>query len=164
MACVVQPQTLQEQYLRIHIRANSNTEQEQSVKYLVSSKVVDFLTPIVAECNTKQQAESAILDNLYNIECVCNQVLAEQGYSYKASARLDNECFPTRVYNGYTLESGFYDALIIELGSGKGENWWCVVYPPLCFKESAGYIYKSKILCIINDFFNKGEKNNEKTT
>ena len=69
------------------------------------------------------------------------------------------EEFPTRVYGGLTLENGFYDALIIELGSGKGDNWWCVVYPPLCFSgEGTNYVYKSKLKQIINDFYEKQKR------
>ena len=151
-------QTANAEYLRIHIRANSNAQNEQSIKYAVSNKVVEFLTPIVAECNSKQRAMELLENNLNNIESVANTVLRENGYSYVANAYLCEEKFPTRVYNGFTLESGIYDALIIELGSGKGQNWWCVLYPPLCFTENvAGYHYKSKILEIINDFLNKGK-------
>ena len=148
----------QTEYLRIHIRANSNDQAEQSIKYAVSNKVVEFLTPIVAECDSKQKAIELLTNNLNNIESVANKVLSDGGFNYSARAKLCEEKFPTRVYNGFTLECGIYDALIIELGSGLGENWWCVVYPPLCFTDSvAGYRYKSKILEIINDFLNKGK-------
>lgn len=160
VGCFYSGQATSEQYLRIHIRADSNDEQAQSIKYEVSKKVVDYLTPLVSECVTKEDAITMLEDNLNNIEKVCNGVLKSGGYDYVATARIDNECFPTRVYDSLTLEHGYYDALIINLGSGKGNNWWCVVYPPLCFKDSgAGYVYKSKILCIINDFLSKrGEK------
>ena len=70
------------------------------------------------------------------------------------STKLNNEYFPTRAYDDLVLENGYYDALIIELGSGKGDNWWCVVYPPLCFADCTQKIeYKSKFLEIINKIF-----------
>ncbi len=144
------------EYLRIHVRANSNLIEEQQVKYKVKDAVVEYLTPFIAECNTKQKAQKMLLDNLSQIETVANNVLTSNGFNYKAKASVRREEFPTRVYENVTLSAGVYEALILELGSGLGDNWWCVVYPPLCFTgEGAGYVYKSKILQIINRFFNK---------
>lgn len=147
------------EYLRIHIRADSNSEEDQNVKYYVKEKVVEYLTPIVSECKTKKAAESAINGSVSGIEKVCDAALKEKGFSYSAKATVKEELFPTRTYNDLTLDGGIYDALIIELGSGKGDNWWCVVYPPLCFTESrVSYVYKSKIKEIIDGFFNKEKK------
>ena len=155
--CIFIPQqNANTQYLRIHIRANSNLEIDQSVKYLVKDKVVSYLTPLIAECDTKQKAQRTLEENLINIENVANSVLKSKGFNYVSSAKINTEAFPTRAYNNLTLEAGSYDALIINLGSGSGDNWWCVVYPPLCFTgEGTSYIYKSKIYEIINKFFNR---------
>ena len=147
---------LHTEYLRIHIRADSNEQQAQSVKYRVKDAVVAYLTPIIAECDTKQKAESVLKERLSEIEKVADKVLIEQGFDYTSHAKINTENFPTRSYGDFTLESGYYDALIIELGSGKGDNWWCVVYPPLCFTGSGtNYVYKSKILEIIKRFSEK---------
>lgn len=144
------------EYLRIHIRANSNLEKDQQVKYIVKDKIVEYLTPYIAECDTKQKAERLLENNLSGIEQVAKLVLQEKGFNYSVKASVKKENFPTRVYEGVCLESGVYDALIIELGDGFGDNWWCVVYPPLCFTgEGQSVVYRSKILDIINDFFNK---------
>ncbi|MBQ3493164.1 MAG: stage II sporulation protein R [Clostridia bacterium] len=144
------------EYLRIHIRANSNEFIDQNVKYKVKSAVVEFLTPYIANCKDKKSAEDMLSSNLTAIKQVCNDVLKQNGFNYTANAKIKNEEFPTRVYEGVQLESGFYDALIIELGCGEGDNWWCVVYPPLCFVgKDSGYVYRSKILDVINDFLNK---------
>ncbi|MBQ8685685.1 MAG: stage II sporulation protein R [Clostridia bacterium] len=138
-------------YLRIHIRAHSNAEEAQAVKYLVRDGVVDFLTPLVAECETKEGAIESVENALADIERVASAVLTENGYAYGARAEVKTEEFPTRVYGEYTLPAGEYAALIVELGEGKGDNWWCVVYPPLCFTGASGenVVYKSKILEII---------------
>lgn len=142
--------------LRIHIRADSNDTEDQQVKYKVKDAVVEFLTPKLSDCTTKSKAEETIKGLLPEIETVCDSVLEKNGYDYKSKAKINVEEFPTRVYGGLTLENGFYDALIIELGSGSGDNWWCVVYPPLCFTgEGKNYVYKSKIKQIINDFYEK---------
>ena len=150
----------QTEYLRIHIRADSNSAVDQAVKYKVKDAVVEFLTPFIAECDTKAKAERMLNEKLADVERVADTILEQNGFSYTSKAGIKKEEFPTRIYGQVELEKGFYDALIINLGSGKGDNWWCVVYPPLCFTESglSGYVYRSKILDIINDFFNK-EKN-----
>lgn len=142
------------EYLRIHIRANSNSELDQSVKYKVKNAVVEFLTPKIAECNSFDKAINLLTDNLDGIEKVADNVLKKEGFLYQSKASVKNEKFPTRKYDDLVLDGGFYDALIIELGSGKGDNWWCVVYPPLCFVGAGtGYEYKSKLMQIIDDFF-----------
>ena len=149
----------EKKYLRIHIRANSNLSVDQQVKYLVKDKVVEFLTPYIALCDTKQKAENMLCSNLENIEKVATSVLRTNGFNYSVKASVKNEQFPTRYYQDLCLESGFYDALILELGKAQGDNWWCVVYPPLCFTgKGQNYKYKSKILDIISDFFNKERK------
>ncbi len=142
------------EYLRMHIRADSNDEEAQAVKYKVRDRVVTFLTPTVANCGNKRAAMEKLGGMLKEIEDVAEEVLLENGFSYGARASIRKEEFPTRVYEDVTLESGVYDALIIELGSGKGDNWWCVVYPPLCFGgQGADIVYKSKIREIIEKFF-----------
>ena len=149
-------ENVNKEYLRIHVRANSNAEIDQSVKYEVKDEVVKYLTPFIAECDTKQKAEKMLNDNLPNIEAVADAVLSRRGFNYKSNAKIANEEFPTRVYGELVLDGGFYDALILELGSGTGDNWWCVVYPPLCFTgNGVKYEYKSKILQVIDDFLNK---------
>ncbi len=137
--------------LRMHIRAHSNDESAQAVKYLVRDEVVDYLTPLVAQYQTKTDAVAGVEAHLADIEQTATAVLCRNGFSYTATASIRQESFPTRVYQHYTLPAGEYTALIIELGEGKGDNWWCVVYPPLCFAAPSGenVVYKSKIAEII---------------
>lgn len=146
-------------YLRIHIRANSNLEQDQNVKYKIKDKLVDYLTPKIANCTNKQQVVDMINENRCQLENITNNLLKEDGFNYVAHIKIDTEMFPTRTYEGYTLQSGVYDAIIVELGSAIGNNWWCVVYPPLCFVNYSNnsvqnVVYKSKIWEIIKQFFN----------
>ena len=140
-----------EEYLRIHIRADSNAVQAQAVKYYVRDALVEYLAPFVAEYRTQASAAEGISSILGELSAVATGVLREKGFAYGAVARLAVEEFPTRVYDGCTLSAGKYLALIVELGSGEGDNWWCVVYPPLCFAVDYGQavIYKSKIKEII---------------
>ena len=156
-------QVEQKDYLRIHIRANSNSVQDQSVKYKVKEELVKYLTPYIAECNTKEKAQSMLKEQLFAVQEVADSVLEKSGFDYKSNAEIRQEKFPTRKYGQLTLDAGFYDALIIELGSGEGDNWWCVVYPPLCFTgQGSAYQYKSKIREIIDDFIKKEKIYNEK--
>ncbi|MBE5734505.1 MAG: hypothetical protein E7347_05610 [Clostridiales bacterium] len=147
---------VQTEYLRIHIRANSNAECDQTVKYKIKDAVVLYLTPFIAECKTKKDAQNMLNSRLGGVVAVADRVLKENGFNYHSNASVKREEFPTRVYGSLELEKGFYDALIVNLGSGEGDNWWCVVYPPLCFTGGKGaYEYRSKILDVINDFFKK---------
>lgn len=138
-------------YLRIHIRANSNSDSDQNVKYLVKDAVTAYTEPLVKHCKSFEAAYEIIEDHLSAISAEAEKALLKKGYSYGARARLAYEQFPARAYGETVLDSGFYDALIIELGTGTGDNWWCVIYPPLCFfGEGEGEIeYRS----IIADWF-----------
>ncbi len=139
-----------QEYLRIHIRADSNASAAQAVKYHVRDKIVEYLTPLVAEYQTKTAAIQGVESKLKEIAQIATSTLLEQGFSYEATAVLERESFPTRVYGEYTLPKGEYTALIVRLGRGEGDNWWCVVYPPLCFAAAGNnVIYKSKIAEII---------------
>ena len=156
--CLNYPKETNE-YLRIHVRANSNLEVDQNVKYKVKDAVVEFLTPYIAECDTKQKAQQMLEENKEKLTQVANAQLKKEGFSYSARVEIKQEIFPTRVYKNLTLDSGIYDAIILYLGEGTGDNWWCVVYPPLCFTgEGQGYVIKSKIAEIIDNFFMKNIK------
>ncbi len=138
-----------EEYLRIHIRANSNGVSDQAVKYEVRDEVVEYLTPIVAESGSLAEAERKILPRLKEVAAVANETLEAAGCFYGAAADIRTENFPTRVYDGCEFPAGEYRALILTLGEGAGDNWWCVVYPPLCFTSVSKPVYKSKIVEII---------------
>ena len=147
---------LNQSYLRIHIRANSNLDEDQNIEYYVKDKLVEFITPLVASAKSKEDVEKKLLSNENEIETFINGILEEKGFSYFADMKLNNEYFPTRTYDDVTLEADYYDALIVNLGSGNGDNWWCVVYPPLCFtnqNNAKSVVYKSKLVEIIKKFF-----------
>jgi len=149
------PKTEQKQeILRIHIRADSNNLEDQQIKLVVKDRIVQYLTPFLVECKTKEEAVLRVQKELKNIECISNQILTQNKFVYTAHAKVISEEFPTRVYGEQTFEQGIYDALIVNLGSGNGDNWWCVVYPPLCFvgKENPDgeFRYVSKLLEIID--------------
>jgi stage II sporulation protein R len=142
--------------VRIHIRANSNLDNDQQVKMVVVKAVVEYLTPLLADCASANDAKQVILGNIDGVEQIADDTLAGLKIGYTASAKLTVEEFPTRQYLQYVFPSGKYDALIIELGEASGDNWWCVAFPPLCFvpiAESDNFCYKSKIVEIIEKYF-----------
>ena len=146
------------EYLRIHIRANSNQNIDQMIKYEIKDAIVETLTPFVANCNSFNDVKNMLQTKLALVDSVANSILKQKNYNYTAKSKLATEEFPTRSYNNFTLSAGIYDALIVELGSAKGDNWWCVIYPPLCFtstKSGSNVIYKSRILEMIQNFINR---------
>ncbi len=128
----------EEDYLRIHIRANSNSEYDQQIKYLVKDAVVEALKPIVQTIDSKDNLISVLKSNVQTLTAVVDNKLCELGQNYTSRVKICEEKFPTRSYEELTLGAGVYDAIIIELGSGDGDNWWCVAYPPLCFVTAEG--------------------------
>lgn len=142
-------------YLRLHIRANSNSEIDQNVKYKIKDEMVKFLTPHLCNIESKEKAVE-VVENYSNImRSVCSDVLAENGFNYSVNIRIDNEYFPTRTYANVTLESGYYDAVIVELGEAEGDNWWCVMYPPLCFVNKNENVKQIKYKSIICEWWHK---------
>ena len=144
-------------YLRLHIRANSNSQLDQEIKYEIKTMVVDVLTPSLCNIESKENAIKVIEECESMLEAKCDQMLKEKGYNYKTNIKISNEYFPTRTYSNTTLESGYYDAVIVELGEAEGDNWWCVMYPPLCFvnkiENEIQIKYKSKIVEIFEQIF-----------
>ena len=125
-------------YLRIHIRANSNSEYDQQIKYQVKDAVVEALKPIANNIKNKEQMIEVLNENVHLLTAVVDNKLRELGQNYTSTVKICEEKFPTRSYEELTLGAGVYDAIIIELGSGQGDNWWCVAYPPLCFVTADG--------------------------
>lgn len=144
------PENKEYDYLRLHIRANSNSAVDQNVKYEIKDELVSFLTPYFCSISSKEDAIELTRTLTEKMEQICTDILSKKGFSYSVNVKIDNEYFPTRTYSNTTLESGYYDAVIVELGQAEGDNWWCVMYPPLCFvnnfENSIQIKYKSKIV------------------
>lgn len=157
VGALILPQNQDYDYLRLHIRANSNMAIDQNVKYEIKNVVVEFLTPIFSNVKSKVDAIQIVENNRIKLKNLCDKVLKENNFSYVSNVKINNEYFPTRQYQNTTLQSGFYDAVIIELGEAEGDNWWCVMYPPLCFvnnfENNMQIKYKSKILEWLSNLF-----------
>ena len=127
-----------EQVVRIHIRANSNSEEDQTVKLAVRDDITAYLTSKLEGCEDKTDALRVLDGEKENLRYIAQKALERNGYDYKVRVELKTESFPERTYDGYTFPAGEYDALMIHLGEGAGDNWWCVAFPPLCFLPGDG--------------------------
>ncbi len=124
-----------EEPFRLHIKANSNSEADQNVKLKVRDAVLEAAKDGIARCKTAAQAEEYIEKNLGILLETANDTLAQNGFCYTAGIELGRFHFPEKSYREVTYSEGEYDALRITLGKGRGDNWWCVMFPPLCLYE-----------------------------
>lgn len=116
--------------LRLHILANSNSQQDQQLKLAVRDYLLQ--SNLFEGGQTKQVAEEILEQNIEHIEDLAQQEVYRNGYSYKVHAEVTNMYFDKKSYEQYTLPAGYYDALRITIGEAQGKNWWCVLYPSLC--------------------------------
>lgn len=118
--------------LRLHVPANSDSEEDQAVKLKVRDAVIDMLGSELSDCVTKTEAQRRVEELLPRITALADRVLDENGMTYKARASVIKEEYPRRDYGEITLPGGVYSSLKIELGEGAGQNWWCVLFPQIC--------------------------------
>lgn len=123
---------LRQNVLRLHIIANSDSEEDQAVKLLVRDKILEESTDIFAGETDLKRAEEKAADRLNEFCETAEKVLRENGFSYGASAEIGDSYFETREYEDFTLPAGNYRSLIIRLGKAQGKNWWCVIFPAVC--------------------------------
>jgi len=133
-----QKQDLRKNIIRLHVVANSDSEEDQRLKLQLKDMVVEKLQPIVSGFVDKAQAEVYIRNNISGIEQLSQDALQLLGSDYEVNVSFLEEEFGIRDYDTFSLPSGVYDALRIEIGTGKGKNWWCVVFPSLCIPATSG--------------------------
>ena len=131
----LQPQ-IAEKILRFHVLANSDSDEDQAVKIKVRDAVGKMLEPKLQGAKSRKETEAIVKDNLSAIIDTAEQILEKNGYHYGATARVADVDFPDKTYGTYTFPKGNYRALQITLGKGDGHNWWCVLYPNMCFQGS----------------------------
>ena len=128
---------LADKVVRLHVLANSDSEEDQALKLRVRDAVLEQATAILEQSADRREAESRLRGQLLELERIAAKEIAEEGYDYPVTVNLENTDFPTKEYDGFTLPAGEYLALRVIIGEGKGQNWWCVVFPPLCTAASA---------------------------
>ena len=128
---------LQQNLIRLHVVANSNSQKDQEIKLHVKNAVVAYLQPLIDGFANKDQATKFVEDNLAAIQHVANGVLEDIGSNERAVVSFRKEAFDTRTYDTFSLPAGIYDSLRIQIGEGQGKNWWCVVFPSLCLPATS---------------------------
>lgn len=128
---------IRQNVLRLHILANSDSTEDQTLKLKVRDEVLSLSEEIFKDCKSEVEATSAARNNLDVIERVAQRVVNENGYSYSVSASICNMWFEDRVYDNFTLPAGMYEAIRVEIGEAKGQNWWCVMFPSVCLPSAS---------------------------
>ena len=120
---------------RLHVIANSDSKEDQELKYKVRDDVLEYVKTISKNANSKEDVIRIVSRNLESIKQIAENTIKNGGFDYKVNMNIGNFSFPTKEYGDISLPSGFYDALKIEIGNASGQNWWCVMFPPLCFVD-----------------------------
>ena len=128
---------LADKVVRLHVLANSDSEEDQALKLKVRDVVLERATAILEQSADRREAESRLRGELLELERIAAEEIAAEGYNYPVTVELENTDFTTKKYDGFTLPAGEYLALRVIIGEGQGQNWWCVVFPPLCTAASA---------------------------
>lgn len=120
---------------RLHVIANSDTEKDQELKLKVKTRIVEYLKEILGEDAGLEETKEAVLTHLTEIEQEAENLIEEQGFDYPVEVVVEKTYFPEKTYGDCTFPAGEYEALKVKIGSAKGQNWWCVLYPSLCFPD-----------------------------
>lgn len=135
--------------MRIHILAHDDTQEQQELKLQVRDNILAAFTPMFSQADTAQEAADIVKEHMQDAVRIAAETVHAAGYRYPICAEYGVFEFPERVYGGQVVPAGEYTALRIRLGDAKGKNWWCVMYPPLCFSGEEyedEIVFESKIL------------------
>lgn len=123
---------LRQNVLRLHIKANSDSKEDQELKYKIRDAVLEESQNLFENQTNLEEAIKKANSSISQYEEIANRVIRENGFSYKAEAKIGEAFFNTRIYDDFTLPSGIYESLIIDIGKSEGKNWWCVIFPSVC--------------------------------
>lgn len=126
---------IEDKVFRLHIIANSDSEEDQNLKYKVRDNIISYMNNICKDASSKEDAIKLAKKHIDDFKKIADYTIIENGFNYTANVEIGNFKFPTKNYGDISLPSGYYDALEIKLGSNSGQNWWCVLYPSLCFVD-----------------------------
>lgn len=126
---------------RLHVLANSDSKEDQNLKYLVRDSLLDYMNTLCEGITSKEDAVTLLTTQKDNFENIALKVIRENGYDYTVKINIGTFNFPTKTYGDISLPAGMYDALRVEIGNANGKNWWCVMFPSLCFIDiSSGVV------------------------
>lgn len=152
---------IQDKIIRFHVLANSDTEEDQALKLKVRDRVIDAMSSKFSECNDVDDARDVMLNSIDEVSAIAKEVIGENGYNYTVTCEISRENFPDKMYGDVLFPQGEYEAFRILIGEAKGQNWWCVMFPPLCFVDESRQAVNTKETK--ENLDNGIEKNNEDT-
>ena len=120
---------------RLHVVANSDSDDDQALKYKVRDNLLDYMNEICKDCSNKEDSIKIANINKEQFKKIAEDTISNEGFSYPVKVEIGEYDFPTKNYGDISLPAGLYDALKVEIGSASGHNWWCVMFPPLCFVD-----------------------------
>ena len=120
---------------RLHVIANSDTDEDQNLKYIVRDNLIQYMNTLTENISSKDEAIKIAQTHKQDFYEIAKKTIEENGYDYDVKINIGNSYFPTKHYGDISLPAGYYDALKVEIGSASGQNWWCVMFPPLCFVD-----------------------------
>ena len=135
---------LAEQVFRFHVLANSDSGEDQALKMKVKEAIIAYMKQELPQSDSVETTKKWARENLLQIEQVAAEIIAEEGYEYSVKAEVTTCDFPDKTYGDITFPAGEYEALRIEIGQAKGQNWWCVLYPNLCFIDAVHAVVPEK--------------------
>ncbi|WP_312906370.1 stage II sporulation protein R [Tissierella praeacuta] len=127
--------SFEDEIIRFHIRANSDKEEDQALKLKIRDEILKEMKEKFKYTKTLEESREVIRENMKEMKDITERVIQKEGKDYDVAITLDQDNFPTRKYGNLVLPSGEYETLLITLGEGKGQNWWCIMFPPLCFVD-----------------------------
>ena len=128
-------QDLSNSVFRLHVIANSDSEKDQNLKYKVRDKLIEYMNSLIPECSNKNEVITKAQEHIEEFKQVAINTIISEGYTYDVNVEIGNFEFPTKQYGDISFPAGFYDALKVKIGKAEGQNWWCVMFPPLCFVD-----------------------------
>lgn len=126
---------ISEKLIRFHVIANSDEEADQELKIKVKDNIINYIFPKLKDSKSIDESREILRNNNKQILKIAEKTIKENGYNYTVNSTLDRENFPEKNYGNITLPQGEYEAYRVIIGSGQGKNWWCVMFPPLCFVD-----------------------------
>lgn len=123
--------------IRFHVIANSDSDEDQNLKIKVKNEVIDYLYPYLNDSGSLDESREIIKSKMSDVQCIAEKVIKDNNYNYGVKVQLSRENFPEKSYGNIVLPQGNYEAFRIIIGSGQGRNWWCVMFPPLCFVDES---------------------------
>ena len=144
---------------RLHVIANSDTAEDQELKYKVRDKVLEYMNKISKDCSSKEEIIALAYEYQDEFSKIAEEVIMANGFNYDVNVKIGNFEFPTKNYGDISLPAGEYDALRIEIGEAKGQNWWCVMFPPLCFVDVTSGVVPDESKEVIKENLNEEEYN-----